>query len=570
MSTVPQTLLIPRTVLFGNPTQTSPRISPDGKRLAYLAPVNNVLNIWVGDLNSDNAQPVTNDTDRGIRSYFWAADNIHILYIQDVGGNENWRLYATNLETQETHDLTPFPNVQARVIENNKHFPNELLIGLNKDNPQVHDVYHLDLATQELRLLEKNPGNVIGWVVDANLQVRAALTTRPDAGRELLVRRSAQDQWQSLITWNADDALNSTPVGFTFDGQSLYIEDSRNVNAGRLIKLNLTTNEQTVMAEDEQYDVGNVILHPDSYEVQAVSFVRDRTEWQVLDPTIQKDFTHLQELRDGDFLIVSRDDADQVWIVAYIIDNGPVYYYSYNRKEQTVRELFSNQPELENYTLTHMQPISFTARDGLTIHGYLALPTGEHQKPLPLVLNVHGGPWARDTWGYNPEVQWLTNRGYACLKINYRGSTGYGKHFLNAGNREWAGKMHDDLIDGVNWAIQQGIADPKKVAIYGGSYGGYAALVGATFTPDVFCCAVDIVGPSNLLTLLRSFPPYWSTFMQTWYTRLGHPDTDEQFLKERSPLFKVDQIKIPLLIAQGANDPRVTQAESEQIVAALQ
>ena len=568
MTTTPQIELIPRNVLFGNPVKTSPRISPDGKRMAYLAPVNNVLNVWVGPVVGDS-QPVTQDTERGIRSYTWTHDNQHILYIQDSGGNENWHLYATNLETKETRDLTPFESVQARVIDSSKHFPNELLIGLNKDNPQVHDVYHIDLPTGELTLVAKNPGNVAGWVTDTHFKVRGAVTAQPDGSLELLVRDNEQSEWSKILAWNADDALNSGPVGFTADGQSLYLEDARDANASRLVKLNLTTGDLMLIAEDPQYDVSSVMIHPDTYEVQAVAFNRDRLEWTLLDESIQLDFDRIRDIHEGDFSLVSRDDADDTWLVAFNVDNGPIPFYAYSREAQSATFLFDNQPELSKYTMASMQPIAFTSRDGLTVHGYLTLPTGTDAKNLPMVLNVHGGPWARDGWGYNPEAQWFANRGYACLQVNFRGSTGYGKNFLNAGDHEWGRNMHNDLVDAVQWAIAQGTADPKKVAIYGGSYGGYAALVGATFTPDLFCCAVDIVGPSNLVTLIHSVPPYWATFLATFHKRVGNPDTEEEFLKSRSPLFKADQIKIPMLIAQGANDPRVKQAESEQIVAAM-
>jgi Dipeptidyl aminopeptidases/acylaminoacyl-peptidases len=568
-SSTQENVLIPRQILFGNPVKAQPRISPDGQRLAYLAPVNGVLNVWVGTIGKDNFQPVTQDTDRGIRLYFWAADNIHILYLQDVGGNENWRLYATQIESKETRDLTPFEDVQVQVLDRDKHFPNELLLAMNKENPQVHDVYHLDLRSGDITEVVKNPGNVAQWITDTNFKVRGAMAARPDGGVDLLVRADEQSEWHTLISWDAEDALTSGALGFTKDGQYIYVQDSRDVNAGRLTTVNLASGEVKVIAEDPLYDVGEVMIHPDTYEIQAVAFNKERVEWQVLDETIRPDFAHIHAIHEGDISIVSRDDADQTWIVSFVVDDGPTASYVYHRQQQNADQLFVNQPALSNYTLAHIQPITFQARDGLTIHGYLTLPNGLPHTNLPLVLNVHGGPTARDTWGYRPEVQWLANRGYACLQVNYRGSSGYGKNFINAGNKEWGGKMHTDLIDGVNWVIAQGIADPSRVAIYGGSYGGYAALVGATFTPDVFCCAVDIVGPSNLITLIRSFPPYWATALATFYKQVGNPDTDEEFLQSRSPLFHVDNIKIPLLIAQGANDPRVKQAEAEQIVAAL-
>jgi dipeptidyl aminopeptidase/acylaminoacyl peptidase len=561
--------LIPRRILFGNPEKASPQISPDGTRMAYLAPVNDVLNVWAGTIGSDNYAPVTKDEERGIRFYAWAADNKHILYLQDVAGNENWRLYATNLESGETRDLTPFENVHAQVVDQNKHFPNELLIGMNKDNPQVHDVYHLALDSGELTLVAKNPGNIIGWGTDASFNVRCAVTALPDGGRGLLYRESGQAEWQELLAWKGDDGLNSYPLNFSLDGQSLYLLDSRNANASRLVKMDIASGAITVIAEDPQYDVDSVMVHPDTYEIQALAFNKDRVEWTVLDKSIQVDFDTIRDIHPGDFVVISRDDADANWVVRFTVDNGPVAYYAYDRKNQAATFLFDNQPALSNHTLAQMQPISFTARDGLTVHGYLTLPPGKDKGPLPMVLNVHGGPWVRDNWGYNPEAQWFANRGYACLQVNYRGSTGYGKRFLNAGNREWGAKMHDDLVDAVHWAIEQGIADANKVAIYGGSYGGYAALVGATFTPDLFCCAVDIVGPSSLITLIKTIPPYWAPLLTMFYNRVGNPDTEEEFLKSRSPLFKVEQIKIPILIAQGANDPRVKQSESEQIVEAM-
>jgi len=561
--------LIPREVLFGNPVKTAPKISPDGKLMAYLAPVNNVLNVWVKTIGAEDDRAVTKDDNRGIRRYFWAGDNRHIMYLQDVGGNENWRLYAVNLETDEIRDLTPFEEMQVRIVDKNKHFPNELLIAMNKENPRVHDVYHLDLISGKLELVAKNPGNIIGWVTDANFKVRGALAFTPDGGLDLMLRENEEASWDKFITWGSENTLTSGPVCFSKDGKYLVLLDSRDVNTGRLIKMEIATKDFEVIAEDPQYDVSDVMIHPDTYEVQAVSFTKARKEWAVLDESIKDDFKAIAKLDHGDFFIYNRDNADDTWLVGYTKDNGPVPFYAFDRKTQKGTFLFDHKPDLKDYTLAPMGPISFTSRDGLTIHGYITYPPGRGRKALPMVLNVHGGPWARDTWGYNPEAQWFANRGYVCLQVNFRGSTGYGKDFVNAGDTEWGGKMHDDLVDGVNWAIEKGIADPKRVAIYGGSYGGYAALVGATFTPDLFCCAVDIVGPSNLKTWITSVPPYWSAMLALLYKRIGNPDTEEEFLNSRSPLFKVDQIKIPMLIAQGANDPRVPQAESEQIVEAL-
>ncbi|RMF60369.1 MAG: S9 family peptidase [Calditrichaeota bacterium] len=565
----PEPKLIPREVLFGNPKRVNPQISPDGKMLAYLAPVNNVLNVWVRTVGQNDDKPVTEDTNRGIRIYFWAADSKHIMYLQDVGGNENWTLYSVDLGTEETRNLTPFDNVQVRIVDRNKHFPNELLIAMNKENPQVHDVYHLDLTTGELKMVARNPGNVIGWVTDPNFKVRAAMASRPDGGFDLLYRETESASWDRLLSWSSDDALTSEVVSFTKDGKGLYLKDSREANASRLVKMDVATKKIDVIKEDPQYDVSSVLINPDSYEVEAVSILRARNEWEVLDQAVKDDFEAIRKLDHGDFFISNRDNADKTWLVGFTKDDGPVSYYAFDRESKRGTFLFHHRPELTHYKLARMEPIEFQARDSLTIHGYITFPPGKPHQNLPMVLNVHGGPWGRNTWGFDPEAQWFANRGYICLQVNFRGSTGYGKEFVNAGDREWAGKMHDDLIDAVNWAVEKGFADPKKVAIYGGSYGGYAALVGATFTPDVFACAVDVVGPSNLITLLKSIPPYWKPLLAMFHKRVGNPDTEADFLKSRSPLFKVDRIKIPMLIAQGANDPRVKQTEAEQIVQAM-
>jgi len=562
--------LIPREVLFGNPVKSSPKISPDGNLLAYLAPVNNVLNIWAKTIGAENDRVLTKDNNRGIHIYFWAADSKHLLYLQDIGGNENWRLYGVNVQTNEIKDFAVFDNVQVQIVSRNKHFPNELLIAMNKEDPKVHDVYHLDLTSGELKLVVKNPGNFTSWVTDTHFKVRGAMATTPDGGFDLMIRENEETPWKKLSSWDSDNSVNSGAVSFSKDGNYIYLLDSRKVNAGRLVKMEIATTNMEVIAQDPQYDVGGIMIHPDTYEIQAVSFYKARKKLMLLDESIRKDFEVIADLDHGDFFIIGRDNSDDTWLVVFTKDNGPVSYYAFNRKTQKGVFLFDHMPDLKKYSLAPMEPISFTSRDGLIIHGYITFPPGKDRAHLPLVLNVHGGPWYRDTWGYRPEVQWLANRGYVCLQVNFRGSFGYGKKFLNAGNKEWGGKMHDDLVDAVNWAIDNGIADPKRVAIFGWSYGGYAALVGATFTPDLFCCAVDGVGISNLVSWIQTIPSYWSALLAIFHKRIGNPDTEEEFLKSRSPLFKVDEIKIPILIAQGANDPRVKQAEAEQIVEAME
>jgi dipeptidyl aminopeptidase/acylaminoacyl peptidase len=568
--------LIPRQVLFGNPERISPRISPDGTQLAWIAPSDGVLNVWVAPagtgqgegINWSAARVVTDDSDRGIRMFAWAHDGRHLLYLQDTGGDENWRLHDVDLATMQRRDLTPFDNVQTQLIAGEKKFPTEILVGLNRDNPQLHDVYRLDLTTGELTKEVENPG-FVGWVADSQLVVRAGVAPQPDGGLVLMVRGGNGEEWRPLLSIDAEDALTSGPVAFSEDGTSMLVLSSVGTNTGRLVRLNLTTGDAEVLAEDPEADVTGIRLHPDTREPQIVTFLKDRSEYRVLDPDVADDLAAIRALHPGDPSFDDADDTDATWLIRFTTDTGAVPFFSYDRETRTGRFLFETRPELARYELAPMEPFSFTARDGLTIHGYASFPPGAGREGLPTVLNVHGGPWARDAWGFHPEAQWLANRGYLCIQVNYRGSTGYGKAFVNAGDREWGGRMHDDLVDAIAHITGQGWADPARIAIYGGSYGGYAALVGAAFTPELFRCAVDIVGPSNLKTLIETVPPYWAPMIAQFHRRLGDPAKDADFLWSRSPLSRADNISIPLLIAQGANDPRVKQAESEQIVAAL-
>jgi dipeptidyl aminopeptidase/acylaminoacyl peptidase len=568
--------LIPRQVLFGNPERISPRISPDGTQLAWIAPSDGVLNVWVAPagtgqgegINWSAARVVTDDSDRGIRMFAWAHDGRHLLYLQDTGGDENWRLHDVDLATMQRRDLTPFDNVQTQLIAGEKKFPTEILVGMNRDNPQLHDVYRLDLTTGELTKEVENPG-FVGWVADSQLVVRAGVAPQPDGGLVLMVRGGGGEEWRPLLSIDAEDALTSGPVAFSEDGTSMLVLSSVGTNTGRLVRLNLTTGDAEVLAEDPEADVTGIRLHPDTREPQIVTFLKDRSEYRVLDPDVADDLAAIRALHPGDPSFDDADDTDATWLIRFTTDTGAVPFFSYDRETRTGRFLFETRPELARYELAPMEPFSFTARDGLTIHGYASFPPGAGREGLPTVLNVHGGPWARDAWGFHPEAQWLANRGYLCIQVNYRGSTGYGKAFVNAGDREWGGRMHDDLVDAIAHITGQGWADPARIAIYGGSYGGYAALVGAAFTPELFRCAVDIVGPSNLKTLIETVPPYWAPMIAQFHRRLGDPAKDADFLWSRSPLSRADNISIPLLIAQGANDPRVKQAESEQIVAAL-
>jgi dipeptidyl aminopeptidase/acylaminoacyl peptidase len=570
--------LIPREVLFGNPDKASPRLSHDGFRIAYLAPVEGVLNIWAGPVaDIGAATPVTREKVRGVRIYFWAYTNQHIIYLQDKGGDENWRVYSVDLNTGHIEDLTPMEGVQARIQEVSPSFPSEIIVGLNDRNPELHDLYRVNIGTGERQLVLENEG-FAGFLTDDDYNVRLAVRLTSDGGSEVLTPTGA-GAWDLFMKVEAADLLTTSPIGFDKTGKTLYMIDSRGRDTAAMAAINLDTREEAVVAQDPRADVSDVMVHPTEKTIEAVAFTYDRKQWQVLDDSIDRDLEYLRTVADGDTEVVSRTLDDKHWIVAYLMDDGPVRYYQYDREGMKAEFLFTNRMQLEGLPLAKMHPVVIESRDGWEIVSYYTLPIGSDSdgdaipdRPLPTVLDVHGGPWARDSWGYNPTHQLLANRGYAVLSVNFRGSTGLGKGFINAGNLEWGRKMHDDLIDSVQWAIEKGIADPQRVAISGGSYGGYATLVGMTFTPDYFACGVDIVGPSNLVTLIESIPPYWVPTTELWATRVGDHRTEEgrALLTERSPLTYVDRIKRPLLIGQGANDPRVKQAESDQIVRAMQ
>lgn len=559
--------LIPRGIIFGNPERLSPQISPDGKLLGYIAPDKGVLNVWVRTVGKDDDRVVTKDRKRGIRFFGWAEDSQHVFYIQDRDGDENWHLYAVNLKSNAIRDLSPFEGIRVQGIFTDPKYPDQILMGMNLRDQSVFDLHRVNLRNGAIELEAESAPNYVSWLLDNDFRVRGAVAATPEGGYQLLVRKDPASAPEVFLNWAPGD--NGETHGFTPDSKGLYIEDNLESDTTELYEIDLATKKKKVLAQNPEVDVWTVLKHPTRHHVQAVGFNLHRLEWRVLDPSVSADFAALGEAQAGQFSIVNRDNADRTWLVSFSSDTQPVRYYIYDRETKKATFLFSARPELEKRTLAPMKPVTVTARDGLKLVGYLTLPPGREPKKLPLVLNVHGGPWGRDVWGYNGEAQWLANRGYAVLQVNFRASAGFGKKFLNAGNREWGAKMHDDLIDAVNWAIQEGIADPKQICIYGGSYGGYAALAGAAFTPEAFHCAVDIVGPSNLVTLLKSIPPYWKPVLNEFHFRIGNEETEAEFLKSRSPLFKADQIRIPMLIAQGANDPRVKQAESEQIVDAL-
>lgn len=570
MESLPE--LIPLRILFGNPEKTSPDVSPNGKSLAFLAPSEDkdVLNVWVRSVDSDQAKMVTKDELRGIRQFSWTEDSQYIMYLQDVGGDENFHLFLQPLDGRPARDLTEFEGVRAQNLVTDKHFPGEILVGLNKRNPQVFDMYRINLETGALDLDTENPGDVLGWLTDADFKIRGAIAmSSQDGSTTFRTRETTEGDWKEVISWPQDET--GSPVAFTKDGKSVYIQSSLGYDTTRLLQVDaVTAEEQKVIAYSDKTDIGRVMLNEETREVEAVSFNYLRREWNILDPVVAEDFKQLEKVEDAEFSVVSETKDQRTWIVTFSKDNGPSASYIYNRDTKKADFLFVTQPALSKYQLSNMRCEVIKARDGLELPAYLSVPVGAPAKGLPLILNVHGGPWARDAWGFRPDTQWFTNRGYAVLQVNYRGSTGFGKSFLHKGDKEWGvGAMQNDLTDAVQWAVDQGLADPKRIAIFGGSYGGYACLAGVCFTPDLYACGVDIVGPSHISTLFQSIPPYWAPMKQQLVHRVGDVENDQELNERISPFYHADKIKVPLLIGQGANDPRVKQAEADQIFAAM-
>ena len=569
-------LLIDREVLFGNPMRYQGRLSPDGTRMSFRAPLNGVMNIWVGD-RSDFAsvKAITNDTGRGIPQHFWALDSQHVLYIRDEGGDENWHLYSVDLDSGEIIDLSPYEGVQAQMNAQSEKVPGVVIVGMNDRDPKWHDLYRVDLATAERELLVENNGYA-SIMVDNDLNVR--LVTEATQAGGFTVSRWADGETEQLFEVPPDDALTTNILAFDKDNTGVYMLDSRGRDTAALTHLNLADMTTEVIAESDRVDISSVVLDPRSHKPIAYAEDLIKPVYKAISVELVDIIEQLNNQLEGGSQILTQTLDNRLWTVySDESDGSPVYKY-FDTTTGELHELFVTDPRLEEYTLARMHGEVIKSRDGLDLVSYLTLPVesdpdgdGRPAEPVPMVMLVHGGPWGRDTFGYSGMVQWLANRGYAVLQVNFRASTGFGKAFVNAGNEEWAGAMHNDLLDAKDWAVREGITTDDDVAIMGGSYGGYATLAGLTFTPDEFSCGVDIVGPSNLQTLLDSVPPYWESFRRVLARAVGDPETEagQSLLKERSPLTHVDQISKPLLIGQGANDPRVKQAESDQIVDAM-
>jgi dipeptidyl aminopeptidase/acylaminoacyl peptidase len=572
------TPLIERAKFFGNPSKTGARISPDGQWLSWIAPRDGVLNVWVAPSNQpDQARPLTAEKTRPIRSTFWSPDSKTVLFINDKGGDENYLLYGVDVASGVQKTYTPFEKTRVQLVHISRKVKNRILVGINNRDARWHDVYSLDLASGQLSLVLQNDGYG-GFVSDEDLNLRLAEKSRDDGGSNYHRIMGGKVEPQPLVEIGFEDSQTTGPLGFTADGKTLYWSESRGRDTSVLIAQEVTTGNTSIVAQDPRADIGGALYDPQTGRAQAYSVNYLKNEYVPLDAAMKADFDFLKTKAPGQFTITSRTDADDKWIVALDPVSAPLSTWLYERSTQRLTQLFVSRPELEGAPLVPMFPHEIRSRDGLTMVSYLSLPksadptgSGKAQRPVPMVLFVHGGPWARDDYGYHSYHQWLANRGYAVLSVNYRGSTGFGKKFIAAADMQWGRKMHDDLLDAVEWAVKSGVTTRDKVAIMGGSYGGYATLAGLAFTPTTFACGVDIVGPSNLFTLLQTIPPYWESFKQQMYRRMGDPNTEagKAVLRERSPLYAADKIVRPLLIGQGANDPRVNVAESDQIVAAM-
>lgn len=561
-------LEIPLQDFFKNPEKTRFQISDNGEHISYMAPVDRRMNVFISPLGKSEESQITFETERDVADYFWGNDK-HILFLKDNKGDENFKLFSVNIETGEQLCLTPFEEVTTQYVDNLENIDNAILIGLNKRNKEIFDVYKLNIETGDLELVFENPGNVSGYITDHNGTIRLLHTT-DGVNQSFLYRANENDEFNHVLSLSFKDALQ--PHFFDFNNELLYVSSNINRDKTAIVLVDpATMEEKDFIFSNEEVDVNALSYSKKRKVITTASFVTWKKFYHFFDEKVESHFKELQSLVGEEFeiVIVSKDDDEQKFIIRTYSDRSLGCYYLYDAKESQLYELAEVSPWLDADQLSEMKPITYPARDGKIINGYLTIPKGRVAKELPVVVNPHGGPWYRDVWGFNPEVQFLTNRGYAVFQMNFRGSTGYGRDFWESSFKEWGKKMQDDITDGVNWLIEEGIANPKKVAIYGGSYGGYATLAGVTFTPDLYACAIDFVGVSNLFTFMETIPPYWKPYLEMMYEMVGHPENDKELLHSSSPVFHVDKIKTPLMVVQGAKDPRVKQAESDQIVEAL-
>tara|TARA_B100001778_G_scaffold299094_1_gene273686 strand:- start:401 stop:2227 length:1827 start_codon:yes stop_codon:yes gene_type:complete len=559
--------LIPMEDFFRNPEKSSFNISPNGNYIAYMKPWKTRMNVFVMEIITKKETRLTSSQERGIYGFTWLT-NKRIGYVKDEGGNENIHFYAVNIDTSNEIDLTPFENVQTRIIDDLEDDPNHILIGLNKRNPQIHDPYRINVNDGKMELIAENPGNISGWMTDHDGKLRIA-TTSDGVNTSLLYRDKESDEFKPILT--TDFKVSVVPLFFTFDNKNLYVASNRGRDKSAVFKFDLNNaKEEKLIFEHNEVDVSGLMYSRKRKVLTGVNYTVAKNEMIFFDTWREDLQQKLEEKLPGYEVVISSFSKDETKaVVVTYSDKSRGTYYFYDVDKNKLAELGEVSPWLNEEDMSEMKPVKYRSRDGLVINGYLTLPKGTNGKNLPIVVNPHGGPWARDNWGYKSEIQFLANRGFAVFQMNFRGSTGYGREFWEKSFKEWGKSMQDDISDGVKWLIDEGIADPDRIAIYGASYGGYATLAGLTFTPNLYACGVDYVGVSSLFTFMESMPPYWELYRSMMYEMVGHPEKDKELLASASPLLHIDKIKAPIFIAQGANDPRVVKSESDQIVEAL-
>ncbi len=559
--------VIPLRDFFKNPEKTGFKISPDGKYFSYLAPLNNRMNIYVQKIGKDFVTRITNEIDRDIRIYFWANEN-RILFLKDIGGDENFKLFGVNIDGSNFKVLTDFEGVMTQIIDKLEDIPEEIIIGLNKRNPEIFDAYRLNIVTGEMNIIAENPGNIVGWLADHNGKLRVAITS-DGVNKSMLYRETEQDEFKAVLTTSFKESVS--PLFFTFDNKNVYASSNLGRDKSAIVEFSFAQGKEiNLIYQNPGFDVSDLSYSRKRKVLKYGSYTSWKREKHFFDDETKQLFEKLgKSIGKYEIEIQAYNKNEDKYIIRTYSDRSLGAYYLYDINTGKLEKITDVGPWLNEDDLAEMKPVKYQSRDGLTIHGYLTLPKGVQAKNLPVVINVHGGPWHRDVWGYNPEVQFLVNRGFAVLQMNFRGSTGYGKKFWEASFKQWGRAMQDDVTDGVNWLIEQEIADKDRIAIYGGSYGGYVTLAGLTFTPEIYACGVDYVGISSMFTFMKSIPPYWKPFLDMIYEMVGDPVKDSLMLAEVSPALHADKIKVPLFIAQGANDPRVNKEESDQMVQAL-
>jgi dipeptidyl aminopeptidase/acylaminoacyl peptidase len=558
---------IPLRDFFKNPEKTAYQISPDGNWISYLAPYERRLNVFVMPRSGGEAKRITSEMARDMAGYFWKS-NDRILYLKDKAGDENFHLLSVDLNGENLKDLTPFDSVTVQIVDELEEHPDEMLIGVNKRNKEIFDVYKINVKSGEMKLAAENPGNITGWITDHEGNIRAAITT-DGVTATLLYRENEKDQFKEILTTNFKESIS--PLFFTFDNKYVYASSNIGRDKSAIVKFDISSGKELeTIFEHPEVDISDLNFSKKRKVLTSIIYTTWKRERKFLDQHTEDIFTSIQsKLPNYEIVLTSENKEEDIFTVRTYSDRSLGAYYLYEVNGDKLTKLTDISPWLDENDLCVMKPISYKSRDGLTINGYLTLPKGKEPKNLPVIINPHGGPWHRDQWGYNPEVQLFANRGYAVLQVNFRGSTGYGRKFWESSFKQWGKTMQNDVSDGVKWIIDQGIANPKEIAIYGGSYGGYCTLAGMTFTPELYACGIDYVGVSNLFTFMKTIPPYWKPFLDMMYEMVGNPEKDKELLAAASPVFHVDQIKSPLLVIQGAKDPRVNIDESNQIVEAL-